>query len=137
MDFVFKKKFRVNSVYQDFKKAFDTVSHVKWLTKLTGYSIQGHLLGWIRAFLSSRSHSVKIDHFFSSPSYVKSGVPQSSILGPILFLIYINDITDIFSGPVSIKLYADDTKLYSGIHPPDDISLIQSGVNSVTEWSST
>ena len=130
-------KFGVDSVYLDFAKAFDTVSHVKLLTKLTGYGIRGHLLGWITAFLSSRSQRIKIDHFLSSPSYVKSSVPQDSVLDPILFLIYMNDITDIFSGPTSIKLYADDAKLYSSIRCPDDSSLIQSGVNLVTEWSST
>ena len=128
-----KSKLGVDSVYLDFAKVFDTVSHVKLLTKLTGYGIRGHLLGWTRAFLSSRSQSVKIDHFLSSPSHVKSGVSQGSVLGPILFLIYIIDITDIFSGPVSIKLYADDVKLYSSIRCPDDSSLIESGVNSVTE----
>ena len=125
LDFVFKKqKFGVDSVYLDFAKAFDTVSHVKLLTKLTGYGIRGHLLGWIRAFLSSRFKTYKIDHFLSSPSYVKSGVPQGSILEPILLLIYINDITGIFSGPVSIKLYADDAKLYSNIRCPDDSSFL-------------
>ena len=90
-----KTKFGVDSVYLDFAKAFNTVSHVKLLIKLTGYGISGHLLGWIRAFLSSCSKSVKIYHFLSSPSYVKSCVSQGSVLGPILFLIYIRDITDI------------------------------------------
>ena len=79
LHFVLKSKFGVDSVYLDFAKAFDTVSHVKLLTKRTGYGIRGHLLGSITAFLSNRSQSVKIDHFLSSPSYVKSGVPHGSV----------------------------------------------------------
>ena len=59
--------------------------------------------------------------------------PQYSVLGPILFLIYNNDITDIFFGPIYIKLYADDTQIYNSIRCPDDSSLIQSCVNSLTE----
>ena len=135
--FFLKSMLGVDSVYLDFANAFDTVSHVKFPTKLTGYGIRGHLLCWITAFHSSCSQSVKIDHFLSSPSYLKSGVPQGSVLGPILFLIFNQWYYWYFSGPVSIKLYADDAKLYSSIRCPDDRSLIQSGVNSVTEWSST
>ena len=135
-----KNKFGDDFVYLDFVKSVDTVCHVKLLIKLTGYGIKEHLLGWIRAFLSSRSQNIKTDHFVSSPSfYVKSGVPQGSVLRTILFLLYINDLFSFFffSDPVSIKLYADDTKLYSSICCSDDNALLQSGVNSVIEWPST
>ena len=101
-------------VYVDFKKAFDPVSHTKLLLKLQTYGICGDVLGWITSFLSSRTQSVKIFDALSSVIVVRSGVPQGSVLGPILFLLYVNDIVDIFSGlSVSCKLYADDVKLYS------------------------
>ena len=101
-------------VYIDFKKAFDSVSHTKLLLKLQTYWICGDLLGWITSFLCSRTQSVKIFDVLSSVIAVSSGVPQGSVLGPILFLLYVNDIVDIFSGLwVSCKLYADDVQLYS------------------------
>ena len=102
-------------VYIDFRKAFDSVSHEKLLQKLQAYGIGGSLLGWISSFLSRRTQSVKISDVFSSVSSISSGVPQGSVLGPVLFLLYVNDIVDIFSDlSVSCKLYADDVKLYSG-----------------------
>jgi len=73
-------------VYVDFKKAFDSVSHTKLLLKLQTYGITGDLLGWITSFLSSRTQSVKIFDALSSVIAVRSGVPQGSVLGPILFL---------------------------------------------------
>ena len=82
--------------------------------------------------------TVKIDHCLSSASYVKSGVPHCSVLGPILFLIYIYIYKLSFSEHVAIKLYDSDTKLYSSsIHYPYGSALLQSGVNSIIEWSST
>ena len=78
--------------------AFDSVSHTKLLLKHQTYGITGDLLGWITSFLSSRTQSVKIFDALSSVIAVRSGVPQGSVLGPILFLLYVNDIVDIFSG---------------------------------------
>ena len=89
-------------VYVDFKKAFDSVSHTKLLLKLQTYGITGDLLGWITSFLSSRTQSVKIFDALSSVIVVRSGVFQGSVLGPILFLLYVNDIVDIFFWSFSV-----------------------------------
>ena len=89
LDFVKKNKFWYRLCLHGF-------SNVKFFTKLTDCGTRGHLLDWIWAFLSSICQRVKIEHFSSYPSHVKSGVPQGIVLGSILILLYVNDITDIF-----------------------------------------
>jgi len=101
-------------IYFDFKKAFDSVSNFKLLNKLQAYGIVGNRLVWISDFLSNRSQKVKVNDIISTSIEVASGVPQSSVLGPTLFFIFINDVCDIFNNlRVTCKLYADDIKLYS------------------------
>jgi len=102
----------VDVVYFDFAKAFDTVSHVKLklISKLQAYGIDGTLLSITTDFLTDRSQRVVLRSGTSAFSKVVSGVRQGSVLGPLLFLLYINDITDLFPGHVSIKLFADDIK---------------------------
>ena len=101
-------------IYFDFRKAFDSVSHPKLLTKLQAYGISGLLLAWIKDFLQYRSQSVVLANHQSNLIPVISGVPQGSVLGPTLFLLYINDVSLIFQNlSVTCKLYADDIKLYS------------------------
>ena len=99
--------------YIDFQRAFDSISHAKLIHKLISYGIDGNLLYWIQAFLSDRTQSVRIGSTLSSSCMVTSGVPQGSVLGPILFNIFINDITDSVQDHVTVKLFADDVKLYS------------------------
>ena len=93
----------------DFSKAFDKVSHSKLLWKLHQYGIRGNTLSWIRAFLGDRSQTVVLEGEESGSVPVTSGVPQGSVLGPILFLVYINDLPDELSSQV--RLFADDTAL--------------------------
>jgi hypothetical protein len=102
-------------IYVDFSRAFDSIVFSKLLFKLKFYGIAGNLLNWIDNFLHNRSQCVVIDNHCSSPSSVISGVPQGSVLGPILFLLFINDLDHICCSQSHLKLFADDSKLYSEI----------------------
>ena len=91
----------------DFSKAFDKVNHSKLIWKLHHYGIRGNALSWIQAFLGNRSQAVVIEGEESGSVPVSSGVPQGSVLGPILFLVFINDLPEKLSSQV--RLFADDT----------------------------
>ena len=101
-----------------FSKAFDQVLHHLLLTKLQHYGVSGIILNWITDFLDSRTQRVVCGCATSKPINVTSGVPQGSVLGPLLFLVYINDITTNLSS--SRHLFADDCILYRKIDTPDD-----------------
>ncbi len=90
----FDKGLPVDTIYLDFKKAFDTVPHEELLLKLWNMGITGPLWYWFRSYLSNRHHFVSIDGTKSALLPVRSGVPQGSILGPILFLVYINNLPE-------------------------------------------
>ena len=102
-------------IYFDFSHAFDSVVHSMLLIKLKSFGLDGLLLAWIGAFLAGRSQSVVVEHMFCNWVKVISGVPQGSVLGPILFLLYIDDVTLICPGSVTSKLFADDLKIYSNV----------------------
>jgi len=121
--------------YIDFSRAFDSVSHAKLLHKLKSYGVDGVLLQWIGDFLSDRVHCTRVGNVLSSFCYIRSGVVQGSCLGPLLFLIYINDITDVFNAQVNCKLYADDVKLYTEVKSADDLFCFQNCLNSLHKWS--
>jgi len=124
-----------NVVYIDFSKAFDTVSQKKLVAKLQKYGITGDLLSVISDFLSGRSQRTKVGDCLSSNVSLKSGVVQGSCLGPLLFLIYVNDVFDIFNQPVITKLYADDLKLYSTIDCDQDNANLQQCLDKLLQWS--
>ncbi len=126
-------------VYLDFQKAFDSVCHKKLLQKLEGYGICGFLLKWICAFLSNRKQRVVINDVCSEVCDVISGVPQGSVLCPLLFLLYVNDIVDCASDGVKIKLFADDVKLYVIYQKNENLekSLLCNSLREIMSWSST
>lgn len=129
--------FPVDIVYLDFEKAFDKVPHQRLLQHLSNYGIRGHVLGWITNFLSNRKQAVKVNTSLSSSSPVLSGVPQGSVLGPVLFLIFVTNISDHITNFIS--LFADDTKLFSYILEDENsihsTSTLQEDLIMLTQWS--
>ena len=124
----------VDVVYCDFQKAFDTVPHKRLLHVLNHYGVTDPILGWIQAFLSDRKHRVLVNGVPSSWHDVISGIPQGSVLGPVLFVIFINTIVDVIEY-VDSALFADDTKLSEGIFSSDDSLPLQIDLNNIGDWS--
>jgi ribonuclease P/MRP protein subunit RPP40 len=122
-------------IYFDFSKAFDTVPHARLIKKLISYGIDGKMLSWVKSFLNNRKQRVVVNKDMSEWSEVTSGVPQGSVLGPTLFLIYINDIDDMIES--TIRLFADDTKLFSSTEVPLDNDQIQRDTDRLSQWSDT
>ena len=116
----------------DFSKAFDKVSHEKLLFKLHQYGIRHETLQWIKAFLSNRLQQVVVDNDKSDTVPVTSGVPQGSVLGPILFLIYINDLPDEVRSKV--RLFADDTAVYLAVTNLNDAQQLQQDLDKLQLW---
>lgn len=100
-------------IFLDFEKAFDTVPHELLKSKLHQYGITGNILGWINSFLSQRKQQVRVNGKFSDWSSVASGVPQGTVLGPLLFYLYIHDITNDIDS--EIRLFANDCVFYRAI----------------------
>jgi hypothetical protein len=121
----------------DFSPAFDSVSLPKLVHKLQNSGIAGNLLSCIKSMLFGRPQQVKVGNSLSDAKSVISGVPQGSVLGPILFIFFINDITERTLPPSIPKLYADDLKIYSSATYDKDGKKIQSTLNKITEWAET
>ena len=117
----------------DFAKAFDKVPHERLCKKLFHYGVRGSLLGWIKNFLKNRSQTVLLEGHKSLPKPVLSGVPQGTVLGPLLFLCYINDLPDLLIS--KIQLYADDVLLYSTVTSLEDCKQLQLDLHSLESWA--
>ena len=123
----------IDCVYLDFAKAFDKVPHKRLIEKLKAYGIEGKIVNWISDFLHNRQQVVQINNAKSTPSKVKSGIPQGSVLGPILFIIFINDLPDTIES--SLKIFADDTKIFRIVESLADKEKFEKDLTRLMEWS--
>nr|XP_012563445.1 unnamed protein product [Hydra vulgaris] len=140
MDFLtynVSRKLPVDVLFLDFAKAFDKVPHRRLLQKLESYGIEGNVLNWIKAFLSNRSQRVILGNTSSTWVKVTSGVPQGSVLGPMLFIIFINDLPEHINSENLCKMYADNTKILSVVKTTEDKAHLQSDIDSVVTWTRT
>ena len=123
----------VDIIYLDFQKAFDKVPHQRLLLKLKAHGIGDSITDWIKQWLTDRRQRVVADGEVSTWKSVLSGVPQGSVLGPILFLIYINDLDDSITS--NVLKFADDTKLFRKVNTDGDKQHLQNDLDRLMKWS--
>ena len=135
-DFInsFDNKTPLDAIILDFAKAFDVVSHKKLITKMHALGINSSIIEWVKSWLKDRTHRISLGNSLSNPRPVTSGVPQGSVLGPLLFLIFINDM------PLQVKhselrLFADDSLLYKTIKSVSDRTKLQADLDNLTTWA--
>ena len=124
----------VDVIHIDFRKAFDSVPHNELLMKRWNIGITGTLWKWFKSYLCNRAQCISINNSLSQCLPVLSGVPQGSILGPLLFLVYINDLPSAITSS-NIFIFADDTKCFMKITSELDIQLFQEDLSSLSHWS--
>lgn len=122
-------------IFMDMAKAFDRVDHPTLLHRLSKFGISDNLLDWFCDYLTHRSQQVTVHGSTSSQLPITSGVPQGSLLGPFLFLVYVNDIPTSVSNSTGVGLFADDTKLFRCIQSSEDVESLQSDVDCLNGWS--
>ena len=123
----------VDVIYLDFQKAFDKVPHQRLILKLKSHGMGNSIINWIEQWLTDRRQRVVVDGEVSSWKSVLSGVPQGSVLGPILFLVYINDLEEGVTG--NILKFADDTKLFTKTKEIGDKQNVQDDIDKLVKWS--
>ena len=116
-------------IYLDYRKAFDTVPHQRLVTRLKMVGVTGDLLEWIKDFLHNRMMRVIVNGESSHWSRVWSGIPQGSVLGPLLFLIFVNDLPNWIT--TNIKMFADDTKIWTKLVSSEDVNKLQNDLDSL------
>ena len=125
----------VHCLLLDFAKAFDSVPHERLLLKLSSLGIHGKVLSWLRFFLTKRKQRVVINGTFSDWAIVTSGVPQGTVLGPLLFLIYVNDLASVVKHS-TVKMFADDVLLYAPANTLKECSSLQNDLTAISSWAS-
>ena len=125
---------QIDLIYLDMSKAFDRVNHKILIEKLRHLGFKTNLLRWFKSYLYHRRQQVTVLGETSPTLPVTSGVPQGSILGPVLFLLYVNDLPDKISSS-SIAAFADDTKIFKRISSITDNIHLQEDLNSLVQWS--
>ena len=124
----------IDVVYLDFAKAFDKVDHAILMKKIEQFGIKGKLYEWIKNFLAGRHQQVLVDNHLSRKEEVLSGVPQGTVLGPLLFLIYINDLEEATKNSI-LRIFADDSKLVKEIKEKSDHDELQKDLESAINWA--
>ena len=123
---------QIDAIIMDFTKAFDKVPHQKLLLKLAHYGIRGNQLKWVDSFLTNRTQRVVVNGQASEYAKVRSGVPQGTVLGPLLFLTYINDLPSYVNS--TVRLFADDCVVYRKIAIPQDCQALQTDLTNLCTW---
>ncbi|MCG8078128.1 MAG: reverse transcriptase family protein, partial [Candidatus Thiodiazotropha taylori] len=123
---------QIDAILLDFSKAFDKVPHERLASKLEHYGIRGNLLLWIKSFLAHRTQQVLVEGRSSDTAPVTSGVPQGSVIGPLLFLLYINDLP--LQATSTTRLFADDSLLYRKIRSTQDAQALQDDLDRLQKW---
>ena len=124
----------VHCLLLDFAKAFDSVPHERLLLKLSSLGIHGDILKWLRFFLTQRKQHVVINGAYSDWANVTSGVPRGTVLGPLLFLLYVNDLDSVVKCS-TVKLFADDVLLYASVRSTKDCSALQDDLAAIFHWT--
>lgn len=125
---------QIDLILLDFSKAFDRVVHSKLISKMRAIGLPLHIIHWVKTYLSNRKQYVNIDGSSSRFLDVYSGVPQGSVLGPLLFNIYINDIQDVADSSVCLKLFADDCVIFTPVNSVSDQITLNGTLNKLAEW---
>ena len=132
------KKNQVAIVYLDFAKAFDSIVHKKLLFKLKAYGVDGLLLHWIESLLTDRVQRTRVEKCIYDILTVTSGVPQASVLGPIQFIVYINDLCNLSTKSqnlLTFKMFADDAKVCTSISNIQSAEILQVCLNDILNWA--
>ena len=129
-----EKKCNIDVIYLDFSKAFDKVDHSILMQKVKQFGIQGKIYTWLENFLSNRYQQVIVDGILSNKEQVISGVPQGTVLGPLLFLIYINDLEPELKKSI-LRIFADDSKIVKPISNQNDHDELQTELNIAMKWA--